>query len=108
MVMEAAPNTAFVVAEAKLLFEFQIIALDPPAQLGEPDEIVGLGIGGKIGDPEFAGFSLVFGPIDKEPKLWPRLVKCVIAMGLAKAALGGEARDEIALDAGAPCDLPRG
>ncbi len=31
MVMETAPAAAFVVAKAKLLFEFQIVALDPPA-----------------------------------------------------------------------------
>jgi hypothetical protein len=31
MVVEAAPAAAFVVAEAKLLFAFPIVALDPPA-----------------------------------------------------------------------------
>ncbi len=31
MVVEAAPPAPFVIAKAKLLFEFLIIALDPPS-----------------------------------------------------------------------------
>lgn len=34
VVMEAAPSASFVVREANLLFEFLIVALNAPAQLG--------------------------------------------------------------------------
>ena len=34
MMVEATPTTAFVVTETDLLLEFEIIAFDPPAQLG--------------------------------------------------------------------------
>src|SRR5207342_3891593 len=39
VVMEAAPSAAFEMAEADLLLEFLIVALDAPAQFGDVDEI---------------------------------------------------------------------
>ena len=38
MVVEATPPSAFEMPEPDLLFEFLIIALDAPAQLGEIDK----------------------------------------------------------------------
>ena len=38
VMVETSPAPAFVVAEAALLFEIEIIALDAPAQFGEPDQ----------------------------------------------------------------------
>jgi hypothetical protein len=38
VVVKAPPTSAFVVAQPNLLLEFEIIALDPPAQLGQVDQ----------------------------------------------------------------------
>ena len=38
--MEAAPTAAFEVAKSKLLIELQIIVLDPPTLLGDPEKVV--------------------------------------------------------------------
>ena len=43
--VEAAPAAPFVVPEAEFLLEFLIIALDPPAQLGEIDQVAERHIG---------------------------------------------------------------
>jgi hypothetical protein len=40
VVMEAAPAAPFEMAEPDFLFEFLIVALNAPAQLGDVDEIV--------------------------------------------------------------------
>ena len=40
VVMEAAPPAPFEMAEPNLLFEFLIVALNAPAQLGDVNEIV--------------------------------------------------------------------
>src|SRR5246500_4370520 len=65
VVMEAPPSAALIVAEADFLFEFLIVALDAPAQLGEVDEraerhalVDGWG-------PEFCGRSFILRPFDK-------------------------------------------
>jgi hypothetical protein len=34
MMVEAAPAAALIVTEADLLLEFEVVAFDPPAQLG--------------------------------------------------------------------------
>jgi hypothetical protein len=34
MMVEAAPAAAFIVTEADLLLEFEVVAFNPPAQLG--------------------------------------------------------------------------
>ena len=39
MMMKAAPATTLEMIEPELVLEFLIIALDPPAQLGEADEV---------------------------------------------------------------------
>jgi len=38
MMVEAWPSSPFVMSEPDLLFEFLIIPLDPPSQLGKIDE----------------------------------------------------------------------
>ena len=38
--VKAAPTAAFIVTEADLLLEFEIVALDPPAQLGLIDHML--------------------------------------------------------------------
>ena len=46
--MEAAPASAFEVAEAELLLEFLIVALDAPAQLGEIDQPREADVSGRV------------------------------------------------------------
>ena len=36
--MEAAPAAPFIITQAEFLLEFLVIALDPPAQLGQVDQ----------------------------------------------------------------------
>jgi hypothetical protein len=38
MMMEASPPATFEMIEAELVFEFLVVALDPPAQVGQTDE----------------------------------------------------------------------
>ena len=64
MMMKAAPTAPLVVAEADLLFEFEIVALDQPAQLGEIDQPGDRGVGGQGGQPELGRLRLAFGPFD--------------------------------------------
>jgi hypothetical protein len=49
--VEAAPAAACVVAEADLLFQFQIVAFDPPAQLGLIDQALERVVGGQRAKP---------------------------------------------------------
>jgi hypothetical protein len=51
--VEAAPASPFEVAEANLLFEFAVIALNAPAQLGGIDELTERNVGRKRCEPIF-------------------------------------------------------
>ena len=51
MMMEAAPVAALEVAKTKLLFELLVIALNPPARLGNPHEALERAAPGQIGEP---------------------------------------------------------
>jgi hypothetical protein len=64
MMVEAAPAAAFIVAKPKFLFKILIIALDPPAPLGLPDEVGERGAGRQGGKPILGRFSLVLRPFD--------------------------------------------
>ena len=105
MVMEAAPAAAFVMAKAKLLLELpacrgeaskvgpampdlrrdaaadrdlQIVALDPPTQFRQVNELIEHDVGRQVGEPEFAGFRLVIGPLDQEPELRPGFFALIV------------------------------
>ncbi len=60
MMVEASPAPAFIMAQAKLLLEFLIIALDAPAQLGRVDEPVERRIGRQGGQPVFERLGIAF------------------------------------------------
>ena len=49
--MKASPAAAFEVIEADFLLELFVIALDAPAQLGQPDELFAGRIGRQRGQP---------------------------------------------------------
>ena len=62
--MEAAPAASLVVSKAQFLFQLLIIALDPPAQLGQIDQAIEGHIRRDSGQPIFGGLGIAFGPFD--------------------------------------------
>ena len=80
VVVKAAPASPFIMAEADLLLELLIVALDPPAQLGKIDEAIEGDVVRKGGEPVLGRLALAFGPFDQEPLLGSRLRKPLIAM----------------------------
>src|SRR5258708_26299802 len=64
--MEAAPAAALIVAEADVLLEVVIIALDAAAQLGEIDEAAERHVAVDGCEPEFGGRGLALGPFDEQ------------------------------------------
>ena len=69
MMMEAAPGTALEVVESQLLLEFLEVALDAPAQLGQPDHRFKRRGGGAVGRPILGGLGGACGPFDEQPLL---------------------------------------
>jgi hypothetical protein len=61
--MEAAPSASFEVGKAQFGFEFFVVALDAPAQLGPIDETGKLDILGQAREPVFGRFGFILGPI---------------------------------------------
>jgi hypothetical protein len=85
MVVEAAPAAALIVAEPDLLLEVLIIAFDPPAQLGQCDQLLE-GRGGSQGGEEVLGrLRLAARPFDQQPLFGPRGGPPGIPMGGANA-----------------------
>ena len=56
--VEAAPAAAFVVTKAEFLLEFLVIALDPPAQLGQIDQPREGDVVRQVGEPVFGRLLL--------------------------------------------------
>src|SRR3984885_14045122 len=67
--MEAAPSAAFVVPEADLLLELQVVALDAPAQLGDIDEATKTGARRKRRQPVPGRLGFAVRAIDQQPLL---------------------------------------
>ena len=61
MMMKAAPAAACVMAEADLLLEFLVVALDQPARLGDVDQVLERGVGGRLESQYLAGSLAPFG-----------------------------------------------
>ena len=99
--MEATPATALEVPEPKFLLEFLIVALDPPAQLGQSDQTRERRVGRQVGEPVLGRFFLPFWPLGQQPQLGPGLAAVIVPMSRADPQ-GGEARGESALAALAP------
>ena len=68
--VEAAPAAAFIVTEADLLLEFEVVALDPPAQLGLIDHAFERDVGRQRGEPVVIRFGVALRPLDQQPLLW--------------------------------------
>src|ERR1700722_2637809 len=69
VVMEAAPSAAFVVPEADLLLDLQVVALDAPAQLGDIDEATETGARRKRRQPVPGRLGFAVRPFDQQPLL---------------------------------------
>lgn len=81
MMMEAAPETAVEMAQPELLLEFEEVALDSPAQLGQPDQFLKRDEGGKVAQPILGRFGAPFGPLDDQPLFAVGNGTPIIAMG---------------------------
>ena len=80
VVMEAAPAAPFEMAEPDLLFEFLIVALNAPAQLGDFDEIVKGDIACKGRKPVFGRRILALWPFDQQPFFRSAFSQIIVAV----------------------------
>src|ERR1700686_1739432 len=83
VVVKAAPTAALEVVEANLLFELLVVALDPPAQLGDAHQFLERRGGGQGTQEVFGGFRLTRGPFDEQPLLGVGLDAQVVAVAAA-------------------------
>src|SRR5262249_45977306 len=78
--MEASPSTPLVVPKPDLLLELLVVAFDPPAHLGDIDELAEADLCRQRGEPVFVfgelGFAL--GPFDQQPLLGDLPGNCTI------------------------------
>src|SRR5258708_9959439 len=83
--VKASPASSLVMAESEFLLEFLVVALDPPAQLGEIDEFVEWNVLRQRGEPVFGRLFLVFRPFDQQPLFGSAFLEPFVAMGGAHA-----------------------
>src|SRR5687767_12681294 len=88
MMVEAAPATALVVAEADFLLQFLVVAFDPPALHGVADQRGTAAGGGQRREPEFGGLGFPRRPFDQAPFLGACRGSLVIAVGGANTHSG--------------------
>src|SRR3990170_3381687 len=105
MVMEAAPPAALEMVEPELILEFLVVALDPPAQLGEVDKLDARDGCRQGREPILRGLRGVSRPLDQQPLLRPGLRALLVAMG-GPHAQPREARAHRAARPFAPRDRP--
>src|SRR2546427_7827730 len=67
MMVEAAPSASFIVYEPDLLLEFLIVALDPPAQFGDVDQIAERYALWQRREPIFGRLVFSLRPLDQQP-----------------------------------------
>src|SRR3712207_5562525 len=101
MEVEAAPAAALVGAEADLLLELLVVALNEPARLCGCDRVLQRGGGRQVGGQVLARRLGARGPLDQQPLPRPGLRARGVAMRRAHPP-GGEARGEQGLAALAP------
>src|SRR3977135_1205843 len=86
--VEAAPSSPFEMPEPDFLLEFLIVALDPPAHLGNINELPEGVVSWKRREPIFDRLLLTIGPIDQEPLLRTRVGERVHTMCNTNAQAG--------------------
>src|SRR4051795_5602071 len=91
--MEAAPAASLVVSKTQFLFELLVIALDPPAQLGQIDQAIERHVRRDGGQPILCGLGGALGPFDPHPFLAARLGPPIIVMRRPHP-YPGKARDQ--------------
>src|SRR5450756_1035694 len=79
--VEAAPAAPLVMSKAEFLLEFLIIALDPPAQLGEIDQAFERCVLREVGEPVLGRLPLVRRPFDQQPFLGAQFGQGFVAVG---------------------------
>src|ERR1700704_4712364 len=67
MMMKPPPAAAFEVVQPELILEFLIVAFNPPAQLGEADELGDRDRRGQGREPVLRGRVFAPGPFDQQP-----------------------------------------
>ena len=67
VVVEPSPGSSFEVVESELVFEFEVVVFDSPAEFVETDEIVEGGGGGQIGERVLGGRFFPRWPFDQQP-----------------------------------------
>ena len=65
----AGEGAAFEVVQAEAGFQFAVVVLDPPADLGQPDELGDRGVFGQVGQPVVGGLVGFGGPFGQQPAL---------------------------------------
>src|SRR6185312_2964802 len=70
--MESEPASPFVVVEAKLAFEFLVVALDAPTHLREVHDLRDASTRRQVAEPELDGCCLGRRPLDQQPFEGPR------------------------------------
>ena len=80
MVVKAAPTAPFVITQAELLFELLVIALDPPSQLGDINQLLEGDVLGQSGEPILGRLGFPVRSLDYQPFFGARLAQPGIAM----------------------------
>src|SRR5260370_9223169 len=101
--VEATPATTLVVTEADFLLEFEIVALNPPTQLGLIDHALERDVGRQRGEPIVIRFGCALRPLDQQPLLSRRLAPPGVVVPRA-APPSGQPRSHGRM----PPALPRG
>jgi len=65
--VETAPSAAFIVAQSHFLLQFEIVTLDPPAELGKIDHTFEADVGWHRGEPVVIRFGCTLWPLDQQP-----------------------------------------
>ena len=81
--METTPTPAFIVAETDFLFQFEIIALNPPAQFRLIDHAFERNLSRQCGKPIVIRFGFTLRPLDQQPFFSRRLAPSGVVMGRA-------------------------
>src|ERR1700686_5820512 len=89
--VEPSPSSPFIMAQSKFLLQVLVIALDPPAQLGQIDQAAERDIVGQGPQPVFGRLLFVLRPFNEQPFFGTRLGEAFITMGGAHPQ-PGEAR----------------
>src|SRR5580692_5146262 len=86
--VKASPAATFIVTEADLLLEFEIVALNSPAEFRLIDHALERDGGGQRREPVVIRFGFALRPLDQQPLFWRRLAAPGVAMRRADPPSG--------------------